>query len=82
MKKRIISVVAILLAVVCCMAQSRESDRLFAIGVEKYNAGDYNGAIGCFERVDSIDTAELDSISPAASMANCGSHHAGLSLEI
>lgn len=64
MKKLFISVTAIFLAAVCSMAQSRESDRLFAIGVEKYNAGDYNDAIGYFERVDILDTAELDSISP------------------
>lgn len=52
----------ILFAAVCqsvCLAQSDQSNTLFAQGVELYNKGEYADAITLFEQVTALDNQEL-----------------------
>lgn len=46
----------------CLSAQTRQSDSLFARGVELYTAGRFAQAIPVFEAVDSLDKATIDSL--------------------
>ena len=57
--KRIVFALVISLSAVSVMAQSEQSNVIFAQGVELYKAGNYEAAIPFFLRCDSIDKAEL-----------------------
>lgn len=54
-------VVYIVALTICfgCFAQSAQSDRLFAKGMDAYRHGDYTGAIGFFTKADELDQREV-----------------------
>lgn len=58
--KYIITLTSLLLCALSVYAQSEQSDRLFAKGVELYNSGKYEEAIISFSKSDRIDKAEID----------------------
>ena len=62
MKIKIISLLCLLPLV--AMAQSAESDALFAKGVSLYQARQYEEAIATFEAMNRIDSIQLDPASP------------------
>ncbi len=67
MKRTVLSLLITIFVVTTAFSQNKEalakSDSLFALGVELYNAGNYEEAIPIFIESDKIDKAELDSTS-------------------
>ena len=54
----------LLLCSTICFGQSRQSDSIYAIGVELYHQGKYEDAMMEFEKSNILDHEELDSLSP------------------
>lgn len=57
--KRLVILVSIIMANSAVWGQSKQSDELFAQGVDLYNAGNYTDAIPLFEQVMALDEMDL-----------------------
>lgn len=76
MKKIYILLLFVLTVGSCCLAQSPQSDSLYARGVELYERENYAEALKYFEQSNALDRKELDSLSlrsgySAGWMASC-----------
>ena len=76
MKKIYILLLFVLTVGSCCLAQSPQSDSLYARGVELYERENYAEALKYFEQSNALDRKELDSLSlrsgySAEWMASC-----------